>query len=119
MNLARLIPLTVALLALGAPVASAHPAMDPAITRSGHESTHRPVPTANRATIAAHHDEISNAQWVHARGKPLTVETPAAGSRPILIIALGVLALLGLMLTKVAGRQILTSRRARRAAHTA
>jgi hypothetical protein len=112
MNIQRILTTTAAVLAIAAPVASARPAVD-----SGHAGRAAQVQTSNYATMATHHDQVSNAQWQRAQAQPetpLTADTPDTGGRfplPLVAIAIGVT--LGIVLLQFVGKQVFGGRRRR------
>ena len=105
-SIKRLIVLTAAVMAVAAPVASARVAGE---TPTG-SSKPVAVQKSNYATIAAHHDQITQQQWERAAAQP---ELPLVDGTPdndggrfptgiLLVVAIAVT--LGLLLTQVAGK---------------
>ena len=101
--------LTAVLFAVAAPVASARPVVDVPV------SAPAPAPAAGYATMAAHHDTVSNTAWQRARAVRSTplVDDTDHGNFPTPVFLLAVLVPLGLVLLQVAGKSVLLRRRER------
>ena len=95
MKTTHLIALTATIVACTAATASARPADEP----PGRQDS-KPVAVTS-ASIAAHHEQISNEQWQRSQGQParlapLTDSTAPDAGFPLVIVLLGVAVPLGL-----------------------
>jgi hypothetical protein len=118
MKTSRLILITATIVALAAPTASARPVSDPA-------PTHAAQPTAaTGASIAAHHEQISDEQWQRSQtaspAAPLTDRTTNDGRFPLVFVLVGLTVPLALALAAFAAKPVLAySRRHRAPTHVA
>ena len=114
MKTSRFLIITAAIIACAAPAASARPAIDPPARTHVAE-------TVSSATIAAHHEQLSNAQYLvsdgaSAEATPLTDRTASDtdGRFPIVFFLIGLSILLALGLAKVVAKPVRSYARHRR-----
>jgi hypothetical protein len=103
MKTSHLIALTATIVACTAATASARPAVEPPGSQASKSSA------ATSASIAAHHEQISNEQWQRSQAQPapapLTDRTAPDTGLPIVLVLVGVAVPLGLAF--LVGRPIL------------
>jgi hypothetical protein len=103
---------TVAVLACGAPTASARPAADPANARPHVERA------TTAASIAAHHEQISEQQYVasHGQSEPvaLTNATDTDSQFPLVFVLVGLSISLGIAIASILARPVRSYVRRRR-----
>ena len=108
MTTSRIIALTAAIMACAAPAASASPAIDPPAARA-----HVAQPVTS-ASIAAHHEQLSNQQYLasHAQpapavaSAPLTDRTDTDAQFPLVFVLLGLTIPLGIALAAVVAQPV-------------
>ena len=113
MKTSRLILITATIVALAAPTASARPASEPSPSQAARLTASTP------ASIAAHHEQISAAQWQRSQAAspaaPLTDRTANDGRIPLVFVLVGLTIPLGLALAAFVANPVLAFSRRRRA----
>lgn len=112
MKTSRLIIITAAILACAAPAASARPASDPAGARPHVERA------ATAASIAAHHEQLSQQQYLASHGQgqtvPLTDATDTDNRFPLVFVLVGLSIPLAIGLASIVAKPVRSYTRNRR-----